>query len=168
MPNHLPFAHHTHQCFVYQPKKATGNARHAENGYATGSLYAYRVARCAYCSRRFDVSYRAFLDLSVDHVVPVSVMSETPDVAPKKPKPWPYDKQVRSWLLHQCNTVPCCRACNEFLNGFTVGNEAMPKTPEQFALLRDKVFQDKRRGALSAHAQERKNYRAFLTKVAQL
>lgn len=59
------------------------------------------------------------------------------------------------------NLVTCCRACNEFLNGYRV-DEQPPDTLDEFFDLRDRHFAAKREWVLRRHETERAWYeRAF-------
>jgi hypothetical protein len=60
--------------------------------------------------------------------------------------------------------VTCCRACNKFLNQYPCD---VPEraTVEEFAALRDMVFQEKRQLAKDRHAMERL---AFIPKTGSL
>jgi hypothetical protein len=122
------------------PPWRDGTARH---GYGPPVFAACGFA-CAYCGFDMATPYRHWLDLSVDHVVPVYLQRVGWD---------------RLWLLDLINLVTCCRACNEFLNGYRVV-ETMPPTLSEFVGLRDRVFADKKAQALKRHAEEDRRYHA--------
>lgn len=103
-------------------------------------------AQCCYCERDLGGSYEAWLDASVEHVIPRQLSSKSG---------WP-----REWTEDLANQVTCCRACNEFLNGFKV-IEPKPMTFEAFASARDRVFFAKKAQVIRRHDQERALYRAW-------
>lgn len=88
-------------------------------------------------------AYEAWLNLSIDHVVPAG---------DGRRLGYPVE-----WFEDITNLVTCCRACNEFLNGFRV-TEPPPLTVEEFFDLRDLVFEHKREWVLTRHATERAWY----------
>lgn len=99
---------------------------------------------CAYCGKDLLEDYESWLHLSVDHVVPSSVL-----------KSWGSD--YRKWVESRSNIVPCCRACNEFLNGYRVATDA-PKDKSAFMALRNRALREKRDLALKKHEQEKLSY----------
>lgn len=56
--------------------------------------------------------------------------------------------------------MTCCRACNEFLNGYRVTAGAPPATLAEFLALRDRVFMEKLQHAQKRHSVERERYAA--------
>ncbi len=104
-------------------------------------------ASCAYCDRDLGGSYEAWLDASVEHVIPKQLSTRAG---------WPVE-----WTEDLSNHVICCRACNEFLNGFKV-DEPLPANFETFAGVRDRVFDRKRAHARSRHDRERRLYEAWV------
>src|SRR5205807_3637420 len=78
-----------------RPSQGDGTCR---GGYGIPVVERYGSA-CAYCGRDLAESYEAWLNLSVDHVVPRNA------IAVGVPEEWIED------LL---NHVTCCRVCNEF------------------------------------------------------
>jgi hypothetical protein len=69
-------------------------------------------------------TYTSWLHLSVDHVIPL----------PMRSAGYPVE-----WLNDITNCVTCCRACNEFLNQYQVGDPP-PTTLDAFFDLRDRHF----------------------------
>ena len=120
------------------PGSADGTARH---GYGLEVFKACGYA-CAYCGRNLARPYEAWLDLSVDHVVPGYLSTSG---YPAK------------WIKGLSNLVTCCRACNEFTNGYRAPDHP-PTTFGEFATLRDQCFRDKRDLANRRHAAERQIY----------
>lgn len=113
-----------------------GTARH---GYGP-PVFEQCGTSCTYCGRELGARYESWLDVSVDHVVPASTV---------RALDYPGE-----WVSDIANLVTCCRACNEFLNGYRV-TEPVPKDLHAFFDLRDRVFRQKREHALRRHQQER-------------
>ena len=61
------------------------------------------------------------------------------------------------WIDDLANQATCCRACNEFQNGFKVA-ETKTASFEEFADVRDRVFLAKRTQVLLRHQKERALY----------
>jgi hypothetical protein len=106
-------------------------------------VFALCGFRCAYCDFDMAEPYEDWLSLSVDHVVPDYLARAG----------WPAD-----WVGDRFNLVTCCRACNEFLNGYRIVDVAPPHTLEEFVAARDRAFDEKRKLALDRHAVERRRY----------
>lgn len=87
-------------------------------------------------------TYEAWLGLSVDHVLPQSLIRTG----------W-----RREWIEDLTNKVTCCRHCNEFLNQFKVEEDA-PEAVEAFFDIRDRVFKAKREWVTERHTRERAWY----------
>jgi hypothetical protein len=100
-------------------------------------------ATCCYCERDLAVAYEAWLDASVEHIVPRQLSAKDG---------WPLE-----WTEDLANQATCCRACNEFLNGFKVA-EPKPASFEEFADVRDRVYLAKRAQVLRRHQKERSLY----------
>jgi HNH endonuclease len=113
-------------------------------GYGA-SVVQFYGNECAYCGRDFSNSYEDWLDLSVDHVVPRN--AKDAGIPPE-------------WIEDLHNHVPCCRACNEFLNGFRVTVD-VPTDIVGFLALRDSVLDAKRVRALERHTAEREKFEAW-------
>jgi hypothetical protein len=109
----------------------------ARKGYGL-PVFAGLGHSCAYCGLDLR-KYEAWLAISVDHVLPQYLAKQG----------WRAD-----WLSDLANLLPCCRACNEFTNGYRV-SDAPPTTTDAFFDLRDGHFEMKRTMALAAHARER-------------
>lgn len=123
------------------PGLGGGTARH---GYGL-PVFAQCGYDCVYCGRNMAAPYESWLDLSVDHVVPNHLVGAG----------WP-----REWVYDLINLVTCCRACNEFLNGYRVIDTAPPATFAEFVAIRDRVFDEKAARAADRHAVERGRYTA--------
>jgi len=123
------------------PAWGDGTARH---GYGR-PVFAECGYQCAYCGFEMGAPYENWLNLSVDHVVPAHLVNAG----------WP-----REWVLDRINLVTCCRACNEFLNGYRLTGVPPPPTFAEFIATRDRVFDEKTGHALKRHAIERERYAA--------
>jgi hypothetical protein len=123
------------------PAWGDGTARH---GYGR-PVFAECGYQCVYCGFDMGAPYESWLNLSVDHVVPGHLVKAG----------WP-----REWVFDRINLVTCCRACNEFLNGYRVTDVAIPPTFADFIAIRDRVFDEKRDLALARHLVERERYAA--------
>lgn len=139
----LPFARYRQggQTLLGAPAWGDGSSRH---GYGI-SVFAECGTACVYCDRELAEPYEAWLDVSVDHVVPQSTVT------------FGYP---REWVHDLINLVTACRACNEFLNAYRV-TDLLPVTLAEFCDLRDRHFGEKRRWVLERHALERTRYEAW-------
>ena len=99
-----------------RPSAGDGSSR---RGYGV-PVFEQCGALCVYCG--LGGSYEGWLNLSVDHVVPRG---------DGKKLGYPVE-----WIEAITNLVTCCRACNEFLNGYRV-KEQPPETLDGFYDLRD-------------------------------
>ena len=106
---------------------------------------------CAYCGVRLDEPYEAWLNLSVDHVVPTRSVKELGYPA--------------HWVDDLANVVACCRSCNKFLNGYRV-TLPLPTTEAEFFDVRDSVFLSKRDAAFARHKRERDWYDAWRSRTS--
>lgn len=91
-----------------------------------------------YCGQPMGESYEAWLQISIDHVIPLQMQSASYPIL---------------WLKDIANCVTCCRPCNDFLQK-RIDNPA-PATLEEFFILRDQVFLQKLGAARSRHEIER-------------
>ena len=123
------------------PAERDGTARH---GYGP-PVFAACGYHCAYCGFDMASPYESWLNLSVDHVVPQHLTKAS----------WP-----REWVLDLINLVTCCRACNEFLNGYRLTDPTLPQSLDAFVQLRDRVFAEKLIHAQKRHSVERERYAA--------
>jgi len=126
--------------------KESGNCRH---DYGLPVLRQCGTS-CAYCGRDLACSYEAWLNISIDHVIPRSTA-------------WYHERE--DWVEDIINIVTCCRACNEFLNRHRV-QEPRPDDLSAFVDLRDKVFSKKETLALNRHKEERAWYERWLAAEA--
>jgi hypothetical protein len=95
---------------------------------------------CAYCGYDMRTTYEAWLNLSIDHVIPAG---------DSRRLGLPVE-----WYEDVTNLVTCCRACNEFLNGYRLTDPA-PVTVEEFFDLRDATFARKLDWVQKRHETER-------------
>ncbi len=117
------------------PVQGDATARH---GYGPPVFRECGFA-CAYCGLDMGASYEMWLQISVDHVIPRSSVA----------RGYP-----REWVEDIVNLVTCCRACNEFMNAYSV-SDPVPASAAAFFELRDHHFLAKRTLALAAHQRER-------------
>ena len=106
--------------------------------------------KCMYCDREMGTSYDAWLSISVDHVIPMSVL-----------KKW--GQGFAKMVDHVDNCVTCCRSCNEFLTGYRVDDNA-PCSKEEFLSLVDMHLARKREHAQRRHLEEREWYEKRVAK----
>jgi hypothetical protein len=121
-----------------KPRQGDLTARH---GYGPPVFEQCGYA-CVYCGLDMAASFEAWLQLSVDHVVP------------RQMKDRGYPAQLVEDLT---NLVTCCRACNDFGNRFTVV-DAAPTSDAAFFDLRDRVFRERKAMILARRVQERAIY----------
>jgi len=140
MTDDLPFGRYRGggRALITDLRIPKGSARH-DYGPPIFAMCGYQ---CAYCGYDMAEPYRAWLNLSVDHVVPDYLVEQG---------------HRADWVRNAANLVTCCRACNEFLNGYRV-LDTPPSTEEGFFALRDRCFHDKRARALARHRAEEERY----------
>jgi hypothetical protein len=85
---------------------------------------------CAYCGLDLTDAYEHWVLLSVDHVIPGSVIRTHGDG-------W------RQWVDNLHNLVICCSACNGFSNRYRPSLGEPPATFEEFCQVRDRVFAER-------------------------
>src|SRR6266496_580319 len=78
---------------------------------------------CVYCGLPMGEFYRSWLQISVDHVIPLRMRSSG----------YPLE-----WLTDIANCVTACRACNDYLQDRIP--DPPPTSLEAFFDLRDEVF----------------------------
>ena len=117
-----------------RPPDGDGSCR---RGYGP-SVFKECGTSCVYCGLAMGEFYRAWLQISVDHVVPRRMSASG----------YPIE-----WILDITNCVTACRACNDYLQ------DRIPDPPPQsldlFFDLRDKVFATKLQAARKRHEVER-------------
>ena len=123
------------------PAGGDGTAR---LGYGVPAVRQCGTA-CAYCQRDLGSTYEGWLDLTIDHVVPMNaVNSDIP----------------REWLNDLANIVTCCAACNGFLNRYVAAISGVV-TQDDFFELRDQCFHEKCDRAMARHVKERERFEKF-------
>ena len=139
----LPFERYegAGRCLLGRPAWGNGSSR---RGYGL-PIFEQCGAACAYCGYDMSATYEAWLNLSVDHVIPAGDARRLG---------YPVE-----WFEDVANLVTSCRACNEFLNGYRV-TDVPPATVEEFFDLRDIHFARKRAWVLARHREERGWYDA--------
>jgi ADP-ribosylglycohydrolase/protein-tyrosine phosphatase len=106
-----------------EPRERDGTARH---GYGL-DVFAQCGYTCVYCGLDMAATFEAWLQLSVDHVVPRQMRERG---------------FQRRHVESVSNLVTCCRACNDLGNRYIVDDPA-PQADEAFLALRDRVFQER-------------------------
>lgn len=125
------------------PKSGDGTAR---RGYGV-AIFQRDGYRCAYCALDMARPYEAWLQLSIDHIVPrQSVKAGFPV----------------GWIEDGANLITCCRACNEFGNRYRVAT-GIPASDEDFLVLRDRIFRERSALIRARHARERERYRLAMS-----
>jgi 5-methylcytosine-specific restriction endonuclease McrA len=125
-----------------RPKQGDLTARHGY-GRQTFELLGHR---CVYCGQTLS-DYRDWLNISIDHVIPRQLIG----------RGWPV-----VWIEDLANLVPCCRACNEFTNSYTV-LESPPPNIDEFLDLRDRHYLAKLALTRVAHDRERAWHTSHVT-----
>lgn len=143
----LPFSQYKEngRALLGKARSGDGTCRH---GYGL-DVFNQCGTTCVYCDRELDEPYEVWLDVSVDHVIPVGTIKRL--------------SYPREWVDDLANLVTCCRACNEFLNQYSV-NDGVPETVEEFFDLRDQHYLKKRELAQERHRCEREWHRDWLSK----
>jgi hypothetical protein len=136
--------------YVGGGRRLLGGLRYGSCRYDYGPpVFEQCGTACVYCSQELGDSYERWLNLSVDHVVPVGT---------------PWKGEAAGWIEDVINCVTACRACNEFLNGYRC-KILRPKTLAGFIAIRDRVFHEKFRLAGGRHAEEREGYAEWKRRV---
>jgi len=138
---HTPFSRYEGGGRRLLGKPAWGNGS-SRRGYGL-AVFDRCGTGCVYCGYDMGSAYEAWLNLSIDHVIPGG---------DGRRLDYPTE-----WVEDIANLITCCRACNEFLNGYRV-TEPAPLTVEEFFTMRDRHFERKREWVLARHAAERSWY----------
>ena len=111
-------------------------------GYGLDFMRVTKQTHCAYCERiDFTSSYRAWLEMALDHVVPVSVCNE--------------HKIPIGWRDSSSNRVLACAACNSFKNRYRPSFDfETPVSFEAFLVLRDRIFIQRKELIAQAHRED--------------
>jgi hypothetical protein len=112
-------------------------------GYGLDFMRITKQTRCAYCDEvDFTASYRAWLEMTLDHVVPVSVCKE---------RGIPI-----SWRDSSSNRVLACAACNSFRNRYRPSSFLQaPDSFQAFLEIRDSIFLERKTLIAKAHQEDR-------------
>ena len=116
------------------------NCRHE---YGLAFMKKTGQTKCAYCCQAdFASSYKTWLTMALDHVIPASVCVK-----------WGIPAE---WREDCANIVLACSACNSFHNRYKPSPEfTIPETIEAFFALRDRVFSERKKLIMDRHAEER-------------
>ena len=139
----LPFAKYPGGGRVLLGKRILGTCRH---DYGLQYYQRTHVHTCGYCGLDLTSSYGIWLNIALDHALPISVCN--------KLEIW------RDWMDDYSNSVLTCSACNSFDNRYkpTFSLEK-PMFLEEFFTLRDRVFVERRDRILKAHEREEQFFR---------
>jgi hypothetical protein len=119
--------------------RTRGNCR---RGYGLQFVTRAGHTRCGYCDRDLIGSYDAWLSMALDHVVPVSLARKL--------------QVPNEWVQDYANAVLACAACNGFDNRHEPSFKAeRPASLEEFFVLRDRVFMERKSRIRSCHEKER-------------
>ncbi len=145
MTDDLPFGRYAGagRTILDPPRQRDGTARH---GYGL-DVFAQCGYTCVYCGLDMASDFRAWLQLSVDHVVPHQMAGQGFD---------------RRHVESVSNLVTCCRACNDLGNRYAPPPGPAPTTDDEFLALRDSVFRDRRAMILKRRAEEEAVYRKLI------
>ncbi len=104
--------------------------------------------------------YDRWLTISVDRIIPERAISEW-----EKTEEIKKNQKIIDWINDYANIVPCCNACNSFLNGVTIDDsKRIPRNEEEFIKLRDEIFDLKVEIAKKRHEEERKWFKEWMKK----
>jgi 5-methylcytosine-specific restriction endonuclease McrA len=120
--------------------RVTGD--NCRRGYGLRFMQKTGQTTCAYCGLDFAASYENWLQMALDHVVPVSVCRSfsLPD----------------DWTEDSSNRVLACAACNTFDNRYkTPLSTECPHTLTDFYRLRDSIFAERKERVAEKHRIER-------------
>ena len=133
----LPFTRYRHggRTPLGRPKQGDMTARH---GYGP-PVFAECGYACVYCGLDMGATFEAWLQLSVDHVIPRQMAD----------RGWP-----RALVEDITNLVTCCRACNDLGNRFVAMGDA-PADEASFYDTRDRVFAERSATIRRRRSEER-------------
>lgn len=134
----LPFNHYPHHGRQLLGRVSGDNCRH---GYGLKFMQLTGQTKCAYCGLDLAATYENWLTITLDHVVPRSACL-TLDL----PEDWREDYS---------NRVLCCTTCNTFGNRYAPIGFQCPLTLEEFYIIRDAIFIERKRNIIERHKQER-------------
>lgn len=134
----LPFDNYPHQGRKLLGRLSGDTCRH---GYGLKFMQLTGQTHCAYCGMDMTATYENWLTMSLDHVVPDSICKE-----------WEISDD---WREDASNRVLCCAACNTFDNRYAPRDIQRPETLEEFYVLRDRIFGERREIILDKHRAER-------------
>ncbi len=111
-------------------------------GYGLDFMRITKQTRCAFCERvDFTTSYGNWLEMTLDHVIPVSICKELGISS--------------NWRDSSSNRVLACTACNGFKNRYRPSfSFDAPDSLETFFSLRDRIFLERKQLILQAHRED--------------
>jgi len=111
-------------------------------GYGLKFMQKTGQTACAYCGVDFAASYQDWLNMTLDHVVPVNVCRDL--------------RISDDWMEDCANKVLACSACNGFNNRYKPSEDiAIPQSLAGFFDLRDRIFTERKRLVTASHERER-------------
>jgi len=126
---------------------SSGNQSNCRQGYGHTFITLTKETHCAYCGMDLTESYRAWLTMVLDHVVPKSVCK-------KYQIPPEFSESLTNFVL-------ACAACNGFCNRYYYKREVpQPVTKEVFYRLRDEIFEERTQLIASQHQKEEDFFRS--------
>jgi len=137
----LPFAHYQGRGRELLGRVTGQSGGRSRTGYGR-PVFSQCGFACVYCGYRMDRPFEAWLQLSIDHVIPSSAKR---------------DGYTEAWVEDVANMVTCCRACNEWSNDYRVVDPP-PTDVAAFFDLRDVHFVRKRELIRSRLAADRNWY----------
>jgi hypothetical protein len=139
----LPFDAYPGEGKALLGRVAGSNCRH---GYGMTFMQVTWQTTCAYCELDFVASFNAFLQMTLDHVVPRSVCKRF--ILPNE------------WAEDCINKVLACSACNSFDNRFAPPQDcACPATLEAFCELRNRIFAERKARIAASRDKEQEFYK---------
>ena len=124
----LPFEAYPQQGRTLLGRVKGANCRHE---YGLQFMQKTGQSACAYCGLDFAASYENWLEMALDHVVPVSVCK--------------YFSLPVDWTEDCSNRVLACAACNGFDNRYKQAiEEVCPQSLAEFFNMRDRIFAERK------------------------
>lgn len=141
----MPFDSYPHEGKVLLGCVSGANCRRE---YGLHFMQKTGQTTCAYCGLDIAASYENWLQMALDHVVPVSVCRSLslPD----------------EWTEDCTNKVLACAACNGFDNRYQPVSAGCPESLEAFYSLRDRVFAERRGRIVARRRSEREFFQRRL------
>ena len=125
-------------------EKITGGA--CRRGYGRKFIKNTKQKKCAYCGENLVAEYKKWLNMAIDHVIPVNLCNK-----------WRLQEE---WIEDYANKVLACNACNSFCNRYEPPKAiSRPKTLKAFFVIRNKIYQERKKKILDKHIEEREFFK---------